>query len=393
MFTFHKKNPILSILFFAFLLNACKHPVNTVENTYHYQTPLYNHTSLVVKHDTLRFKLEENVYNQIKSFNLFRENSIDYISFYDRRSESINIYYLMDQRLVKNIPLKKLFKNRQLYKTTAFVKNRDSIFVINKYTISLFDSRGHRKQKIEFPIKPSNNAAVFDSNKQPVFIGNQLYVISANKADSRSINALRNWKVMYLFDLEKGQTQLQYPLPRLYQENLYGYYFLNYNFCYNHHKKFVFSFPADTLLYETDLAGYNHSYFARSWEHTNSILPASQDDLKEKGGLKAYTTRDSYGSVFYDPTRQYYLREVRHRLTPAAFDAGQRQRRTVLIFDKQFKIIGESAWPEGIDFDTLFCTPDGQLFARTNIRDENALQFVRFTYEVNKNQSSQLANK
>lgn len=393
MTIYQKRKNDIYIVFFIFLTYGCRHSTNTVDYIYHYQLPLYDHVSLVAQPDTLQFRLNDNVYNQIKAFNIFREKGIDYISFYDRRSESINVYYLMDQRLYKNFPIKKFFKNRQLHKTSVFIKSWDSIWIINKSNLSLFDSSGHRKQKIEFPAEPANNAAVFDSNKQPVFIGNRLFAINANNVDYKSLNALRDWKVMYLFDLEKGETQLRYPLPRIYQEDLYGYYFLKYNFCYNSHGKFVFSFAADTLLYETDLDSYYHSYNARSREHLDTILPVSRAALKEKNGLKAYATRNSYSSVSYDPVQKYYLREVKHKLSPEEFEAGKPQRRTVLILNEQLRIIGESVWPEGIDFGTLFFTPDGQLYARTNLRNENALYFVRFAYEVNKKKTEQLTKK
>lgn len=388
-----KENCASLTFFFVFFLYACKYEVITVDNIYHYRQPIYDQVSLVAKPDTLHFNLGENTYNQIKAFNLFRDKGINYISFYDRRSESINIYYLMDQRIYKSISLKKLFKNRQLYKTSVFVKNWDSIWVINKNTISLFDSNGHRKQKIEFPTKPVNNAADFDNHNQPVFKGNMLFAISANNVDDKSINALRDWKVMYQFDLEKGKTDLSYPLPQNYQKHLYGYYFLRYNFCYNNHGKFVFSFPTDTLLYETDLAGYNHSYYARSQEHHDIILPVSKEELEEDQGRKAYVTRNSYSSVFYDPFQKYYLRQVKHKLNPQEYTANKHQRRTVLILNEQFQIVGESTWPEGIDFDSLLFTPDGQLFARTNPRDENALHFVRLTYEISKDTAEELTRK
>lgn len=393
MILYKKRKYIVLAYFFVFCMYGCRHSVNTVDNIYHYQRPLYDYVSLVAQPDTLRFGLGENVYNQIKSFNLFREKGVDYISFYDRRSESINIYYLMDQRLCRNLPLKKFFKNQQLHKTSVFVKNWDSIFIINKSTISLFDSSSSRKQKIEFPADPANNAAMFDSNKQPVLIGSRLFAISRNRVDYLSINALRTWKVMYIFDLEKGKTQLHYHLPAIYQEHLYGSPFLEYNFCYNNRGKFVFSFPADTLLYETDLADYNHSYYARSAAHHDSILPVARRALeKDKQGLKEYAIRNSYRSVFYDPAPKYYLRLVKHKISPAAFEAKKRQRQTVLIFNDQFRIIGESDWPEGLDFDSLLFTPNGQLYARTNSRDENTLYFVRFSYEKNK-RSEQLTKK
>lgn len=382
----------MAIPLFAFSVQGCRNAVQAIEHIYYDAIPAYDRVQLVMQSDTLQFYLGENTYNEIKSFNTFMEKGIHYFAYYDQRSQSINIHYLLDQRLCRRLPLNKYFNEQKLHKTSVFMKNWDSIFIINEYTLRLIDSSGHRKQKIEFPAKPEGNAAVFDNHQQPVLDGTILYAISRNRVDYKSLNALRNWKVMYRFDLQKGSTHLLYPLPRLYQENLYGDRFLEYNFCYNHHGKFVFSFPADTLLYETDLADYYHSYLARSRKHQSPIAPVPAQALKKyEDGLREYALHDSYGPVFFDPFHKYYLRLARHKLTPEAYEAKQRPRQTVLIFNEAFQIIGESDWPSGADFASLFFSPNGQIYARTNFRNEYALQFVRFAYQDNQDQSAPLA--
>jgi hypothetical protein len=290
----------------------------------------------------------------------------------------------MDQRLYKQISLKKLLKNHQLYKPSFFIKNWDSVFIINKFYIHLFDSSGHRKQSIEFPTDQNNTFAVLESNKPPVFHGNNMYTLVRPYVNDKSINALRRWKVLYNFDLKRGKTQLLYHLPETYQNQYYGYHFLDYNWCYNNHDRFVFSFPADTLLYETDLTNYNHSYFARSRFQQHAIQAIDKLLLDSNKDFQEYATRDSYGSVFFDPFRKYYLRLAQQKITPEAFQAKQRNKQTVLILDEHFRVIGESPWPEKADFESLFVTPDGRLYARTNFKDENALHFVGFAYQENK---------
>jgi hypothetical protein len=373
-------------------MQGCRSSVRTIDHNFHSATPEYDRIQLIAKSDTLQFQLSNNSYNEVKSFNTFQEKGIHYISFYDQRSQSILVYYLLNQQLCRHIPLKKLFDTRQLHKTSVFIKNWDSIFIINRSTLRLFDSSGHRTVKIEFPTKPEDNVAVFDNHKQPVLIGHTLYAISRNRVDYRSLNALRNWKVMYSFDLKKGTTQLLYPLPKLYQENLYGDHFLEYNFCYNNRRKFVFSFPADTLLYETNFIDHFDSYFARSREQQEPIYPLSVQSLKKyEDELKESAIRDSYGPVLFDSVRKYYLRLARHKMTPEEFHAKKAPRLTVLIFNEHFQIIGESAWPAGVDFESLFFTPDGQLYARTDFQNEYALKFVRFAYKDGQDQITPLA--
>lgn len=382
------------LVLYAFFLLSCRHPVHTVEHVYHYQTPDYSQIKLVVLSDTLRFNLGENMYNDIESFNCFTQDSVSYISFYDRRSESINVYQLYNQHLCKKVSLKNIFKNRQLYKTTVFIKNWDSIFVTNKSTINLFDSSGHLKQSITFPNSQVKLRAEFDSDKLPVLIENKLYGIIHHNVDHKSIKALRSWKVLYEFDLKKRKLNLLYHLPTMYQKQLYGYYFLDYNFCYTNHGKFVISFPADTMLYETDLDKYNHSYFARSQFQKESIQPVENKKLLEnKKGRKEYITQNSYGPVFFDPFRRYYLRLARHKVSAEEFQDKKQNKQTVLVFNEELKIIGESDWPGIVDFDSFFFTPSGQLYARTDSKNEYALNFVRLDYKENKVRPEALTKK
>jgi hypothetical protein len=198
----------------------------------------------------------------------------------------------------------------------------------------------------------------------------------------KSIKALREWKVIYEFDLQHEKSHYYYHLSGLYQNNLYGYHFLDYNFCFNDKNRFVISFPADTVLYESNLADYHKSYFARSQYQKLAISPVSKEVLENGEELKAYATRDSYGPVYFDPHRKYYLRLAKQKMSERNYMAKSGKRKqTVLILNENFKIIGESDFSNDISFDSLFFTDDGQMYARVNASDEYALHFIRLQYE------------
>jgi hypothetical protein len=367
----------------VFFIFGCQQHSPEMCSEYHYLKPDYDSVNLIQIADTVNFPLTEDVYRDIKSFNLFYKGNIPLISFYDQRSQSINIYDLSNQLLYKKIKLKKIFKKETLYKTSVFVKNLDSIFITNETKIGLYNTSGKQISRVNFLDDPKYAWAVFDSNK-PLFLKNgKAYAIVRPNVDDQSLSALKKWKVLYEFDFENKRCQLYYHLPGIYQDNLYGYHFLDYNYCYNNKGNIVFSFPADTVIYETNLSDLYRSYYACSQFQREKILPVSKEALINKNGTKEYAKRYSYGSVFFDPIRKYYLRFVKHKLTDADLLAKKRRMQTVLIFNQEFKIIGESEWNDGIDFDSLFFTADGRLYARTNFKDDYALHFVRLDYKFN----------
>lgn len=384
---------ILLLSFLYILHTNCNTGNQPVPDTYTYIQPQYGLVGLNTIADTISFALDEHTYKDIKSFNVFREKNTEYIAFYDRRSESINVYDYSSRQLANRFTLKKFIPG-QLYKTSVFLKNFNNIFIANKTSLYLFDSTGTKKKSIHFLDEPAYAWPVFENCNPPVINDTSLFAIVRPNVKYKSLGALKEWKVLYEFNLQTGKAILHYSLPGLYRKGLYGYYFLDYNFCYNNNGYFVFSFPADTVIYETNLTNYHKSYFARSKNQQSDIKPVNKEALEKDEGLKAYSTRDSYGTVFFDPYRKYYLRLAKQRVSEEEFVTKSRKRKqTVLIFDEHFKIIGESEISNEIIFDSLFFTSDGNIYARINAKDEYALHFVQLQYEEKNSKSERLTRK
>ena len=180
-------------------------------------------------------------------------------------------------------------------------------------------------------------------------------------------------------------------MPSLYRENLYGYSFLEYSSCVNDQGNFVFSFPADTNIYETNLTGLNNAYFAKSRFQTSTIASVAQSTIDSGQGRKEYYLRDSYGTIYYDPHHKRYLRFAKQKIRESDYLANKKERkRSVIIFNEDFKIIGESAVADSLGFKTIFITPKGSIYIRTNAGDEQALHFVRLEYSDKVQQPEQL---
>lgn len=379
------------ILMLCEILICCKETSSKVVSKYVYSEPSYNKIQIRPTTDTLTFPLDEYTYNAVKSFNVFSSDSGEYISFHDRRSESVNIYQLLSGKLVKRLSLKSCFSNQRLYKTSAYIKSFDSIFITNKEELYLLDSSGTIKRMIEFRKRPVLARAVFENTNPPVFIDNWLYVGIGPKVNETSLKALKKWKVLCGFDLTNDKTTLYYHLPEVYQRNLYGYRFLNFGYCGNNYNNIVFSFPADSNIYETNLTSHHIAYYGKSRFQREDIKPVSKEDLLKNDGSKQYAIRDAYGAIFFDPHNKRYLRVAKQKISEADYQARKRIRKqSLIIFDEQFKIVGESEVAVTTSLATIFFTRDGCIYARVKPADEYKLHFVRLTYTEGNFQQNQL---
>lgn len=371
-----------------FTNNNCRERATIEASKFNRLLPNYELEKIQILNDTVRFQLNENTYNSINSFNGFTYKNEEFISFYDDRSSSINIYHFPTQKLTKRILLKKSFS--KLYKTSVYCKSFDSIFVTNKDKLFMLDSSGNIKLSIKFLSNSRLAYATLENIFPPIFKDSLMFTGVRPYVSDKSFKALRKWKVLYAFDLKNKKATLHYRLPSIYHKNLYGHQFLNYNYCYNHKGNFVFSFPVDTNVYESNLEGFHVSYFAKSKSQVKSIQPLSRKEI-EDGDVryKKYITQDSYGPIYYDPFHKSYIRIVKPRISEEAFATKNRQRQyRLIIFNEQLQITGESIIPEKVSTSLMF-TKQGRIYARINAKDEYALNFVRLTYIKNNKESSQ----
>lgn len=375
------------------LFIGCKNEPQVVESIFKYIQPNYTDVKLVAEHDSIHFRLSENTYNEIKSFNYFLHKGVPYVSFYDGRSASINIYEFASQKRVKKIKIKKWLGNERLYKTSVFVHNLDSIFIANLKTLYLYDVEGKRKSSIEF-INSIDQLAFFDNPQPPVLHNNVLFAGVRPWVKETSLSAIKEWRLLYGFNLRDSTKQVYYSLPEAYTKNIYGSHFLNYSFCYNDKNHFVFSFPADSNIYETNLSNYHVAYNGKSRFQTSDISPVSEEAIKNDEAYKEYRLRDSYGFIYYDAFHKRYLRLARQKYTEAEYASkASLKKQSLIIFNEKFEIISESKIEDDFSFSSLFFTADGGIYARVNSKDEYALHFVRLSYTDSQGKANYLTKK
>lgn len=359
---------------------GCNDQSQPVPNTFVAIPPAYRNIHLIALADTLHFPLAPATYNEIKSFNYFIAHNKPYISFYDRRSESVNIYDFQSCEPVKMIRLKKKIKDKRFYKTSVYTKNFDSIYVTNLDKLYLIDSSGKIYVKTQF-LGDIESMAYYETPVPPVIKNNMIYMGVRPFVKETSLKAIGDWKVLCGFDLTKEAHQLHYPLPAVYRKGLYGRRFLQYSYCYNNRGNFVFSFPADCNIYETNLSNHHLAYLAKSKLQTDSIEPVSSESLEKDEGGKEFALRDSYGPIYFDPHTKRYLRLFHQKVSKEVYESKSfNTTNSFVVLDEHFKIIGEFPFTYDCDLDTIFFTLEGRIYAQVNKKDENRLHFIQLAW-------------
>ena len=227
-------NNVLGIVMALLSLSTlcCKNE-DTVSSEFIYIQPEYNDLKIMSSNDSLTFNLDSNTFKYIKSFNYFVSDGKEYISFYDKQSQSINIYDFYQQKQVKRVSLKSVFAGQKLYKTTVYSKGLDSIFVLNNTFLYLLDATGRIKDSINYPNSPYVAIASLDNLNPPTFIQNSLYLEARPRLNNMKKKDLNKWKVLYKFDLQNKEVKLCYSLPESYKDNIYCYSYFYNSYCFN----------------------------------------------------------------------------------------------------------------------------------------------------------------
>lgn len=345
--------------------------------------PSYSSISLLPTNDTLTIFPDSSTYVEgIKTFNYFKDQEREYLSFYDKQSQSVAIYQLSDQQLVNKIHLKTAFKGRQLFKTTVFCKSLDFILVNNGSNLYFINSEGHIKDSIKYTTKPYLALSSFD-NSNPAVIQDDLIYAEARPRASYSKD-VKKWKVLYRFDITNKKSEVLYHISDIYKRHVFSYSYFSPSYCYNDNHKFVFSFPADTNIYETDLEKYNNSYFGRSQYQHEIIQPIDYTKGMESAEIKKRELMNySYGPIYFDSQTRRYLRVAKQKLTKDDYiNKRWKKEQSLIIFDEKLKIIGESKIDRNISLSSVFITSSGNIYARTNTADDKAIHFVKLRYSI-----------
>lgn len=374
------KYSVFTVLAGIILFSCQKKIANTNEkDTYKYLTPEYT-INLSVAGDTILFKYHKTLYYKIKSANIFIEQGIQYVSFFDDNSGIINIYNFRTAKLARSYSIKDFPVTTSFY-NTVYIKNNDSILISTNSSLNLFDSARVLLKKLDFPSNTPGTLA-FLSNRNPLIIKNEKIFAAVRPFDRvTSLKSLSKANAVCEFNTKTNRVSLKYNIPQLYTEHLYGFPFLRSSYCYNNNNQFVISFAADPKLYVTNLEGLTTSHYGKSLYQVEEIKSVNKKKIESDDGHENYLSNYAYGAIYFDHLNNRYLRVVKHkRLSTNLFTKSLEQKQSIIIFDSSMKIIGESLIDSKLNLDNLFICQNGDIYCQLNIPDREAFYFVKLMY-------------
>ena len=343
--------------------------------------PDYSLVSLVATNDTIVFKWDTARYNRIRSFNYFVDHDSAYICFYDKHSLTIYVYNFQSQENVLKIPLYKYMPKETIRrKTTVFLKNMDSLFIISYFVLYQMNGNGVLIDSLPLQLSPHLVISSFENIFPPVFRGDTIFLSADPVLKRYNKQDLSKWDVLAEMNMKKKRISFHYNIPDLYKSDNYAEDLYDNNYCYNEKERFVFSFSADTLLYESNLSSYHTSYYAKSRFQHSPILPIINVNGK-KATKSEISNRlllsDSYGPVYFDAKRRRYLRVFYKGISPESYEKREWvKEQSIIIMNEHFKIIGESTISNKMDLNSLFFTKEGKIYARVIKEELDDLYFV-----------------
>ncbi|QHS61886.1 DUF4221 family protein [Chitinophaga agri] len=376
-------NNIFVYTLFSFLqlvLFACSQN-ESKEAKHVFSIPDYGKIKLKESDDTLRFLFPSMPKKDIQSMNIFNDGGKDYISIYDAYSETLSIYDFNNTTIIKRFALNELFKKTELYKISIYTQNFDSIFVINRNKINLFDSSGNLRYSTDFLSSHPSAWAFFQTGNPATFKDQKIYTAVRPHMRPFIKNELKNWKILYEFDLKKNNSKLLYNLPAKFRDTISNISFLISSYCINANGRFVISFTGDTCIYETDFKDIHLAHYAQSKFQHHYLVSSTKDLLTDRN--EVYWKSDTYGNIYYDNNSRLYLRVAQQGISDGNYaQKNWVKSQSLIILNDDLEVIGESIISNSLMINYgLLITQDGKLYARLNNKERGAVSFIRLTYK------------
>lgn len=392
----------LTIILTAIFLLSC---TSSKENNPQYATSLVESQKII-------FPIDENTYYLSKSIFQFEEDGKEYLFFgnFEKKQHEILIYDIKTQNLHKRIPLKREGPNGLPAILGCRPYFDSKTFLVSQHNIgktSVIDGEGNVIRHYNLRQANDKKGFLIDGRHgisyfyMPSFTKDSVIHFSNGFFRQYMIGQhldRDNWKIIPMFyslNLKNGQVgTLPIKYPDIFEDDVKipaggGY---NFTYDYNYKKgRLVCSLTGYDSIMVTDDLKHVRWYNGKS-RYLESIRPRVYDAngfdwLREsKGGTK-------YHNIMYDKYRDVYYRiaefpyEFKQNESP--FDDPKGREFSIIIFDKDLNIIGETKFPGNkYLYKMSFVGRDGLYISENNLAnpnfDENKLVFACFSLIDNK---------
>ena len=353
--------------------------------------------------------VDENTYYLSKSMFQFEEDDKEYLQFgnFEKRQHEILIYDIESQNLHKRIPLEKEGPNGvpAIYGCIPYFNSKT--FLVSQHNIgstTIIDGEGNVLRKYNIRQPQNRNRLWADCRYglsffyTPSFTKDSI-VYFKNGIFTQRMNR-EVWKTLPMFNslnLKNGQIHtLPINYPDIFEDDVRTPAGGGYEFTYDYNYKkerLVCSFSGYDSIMVTDDLKQVFWYNGKS-RYLNRMRPK----VYEADGLswlRDAIESPAYHNIMYDKYRDVYYRivELPYELKPneSLFDTPKGREFSIIIFDKDLNIIGETKFPGNkYLYKMSFIGRDGLYISENNEAnpefDEDKLVFACFKLEDMKNE-------
>ncbi len=384
------------------ILCLCSCQTKTEESTATYNIGL-------VESKKITLPVDENTYYLSHSIFQFEENNKEYLQFgnFEKKQHEILIYDIEKQNLQKRIPLEKEGPNGvpgvygciPYYDSKTFLVSQH-----NRGMTSIINSEGNIIRKYNIRQSKDGNKLWADSRfgssffRTPSFTKDSIVYFCNGYFRRKRLNR-EDWKTIPMFNslnLKNGHVgTLPINYPDIFEDDVKvpagGGYDFTYDYNYKQERLVCSLTGYDSIMVTDDLKQVR--WYNGKSRHLNRMRPK----VYEADGLswlRDAIESPAYHNIMYDKYRDVYYRiaefPYEFKKDESPFDTPTGREFSVIIFDKDLNIIGETKFPGSKYFYKLsFVGRDGLYISENNEAnpefDEDKLVFACFKLEdINK---------
>ncbi len=318
--------------------------------------PIQNKVDLKATGIIKNFPLDSNVKYNLFYLYVFEEEGKRYLSFLNYRTAELLFYDFDEEKFLFKTILESEGPNGIVMPSGYYIKDFDHVYV-SSYSYSgliKVDTIGRIIQKIpygktndDYQILPSYTPSSHPYNV-PIFIGDKMYITQTN--NEKFCSPDKTPLSVVIDTLQKQYTSLPLTFGILTDKQLKsnGDSFSRIYDGMN----FIYSCYVDEDIWVTSA---NHTDMRRIKVKSNYIdTPDEEQPLNAKNGPQLNLELARYGDLLYDPYRKVYYRfaypktELNSKVNWWGKAVYGRKKFSVIILDKDFRIIGETLFPEAV---------------------------------------------
>ena len=371
------------------------------------QTATYNIGLVEAKKVIL--PVDDNTYYLSKSMFQFEEDDKEYLFFgnFEKKQHEILIYDIENENLQRRIPLEKEGPNG-IPGITGCIPYYDSkTFLVSQHNFgrtTIADGEGNVIRTYNIRQAKDGNGVWVDSRfgfsffYTPSFTKDSIVYFCNGYFRRKRLNR-EDWKTIPMFNslnLKNGNIgTLPINYPDIFEDDVKipggGGYDFSYDYNYKQERLVCSLTGYDSIMVTDDLAKVR--WYNGKSRYIKSIRPRVYE-ANGLGWLREATESPSYHNIMYDRYRDVYYRIVElpyeFKQNESIFGTPKGREFSIIIFDQNFNIIGETMFPGNKYFYKMsFVGRDGLYISENNEAnpdfDEDKLVFTCFKLENTKN--------